>query len=258
MKSAWSPAQYNRFKAERRQSFYDLLAMVQPVPGCRAIDLGCGTGELTRAVHDRLGCAATLGVDSSDTMLADSAPFTSEAVRFEQADIQTLSTPTPFDLVFSNAALHWIADHPALWTMLRGLVAPGGQLAVQIPANHTHASHTTAHEIASQEPFSSALGGWRLPCHVLAVEEYAALLDRLGFVEQKVVLRVYGHHLDTREQVAEWNRGALLTAYQKRLPDHLFEDFLARYRARLREVLADNQPFFYTYRRILMWARASG
>ena len=69
----WDPDQYERFRDERTRPFLDLLAMVRPVPGGRAVDLGCGTGELTRWLHRHVGAAETLGIDSSPVMLERAA-----------------------------------------------------------------------------------------------------------------------------------------------------------------------------------------
>jgi trans-aconitate 2-methyltransferase len=255
MNDFWDPEQYGRFAAERRQPFLDLLALVRPIPGGRAADLGCGTGELTRALRERLGAAETLGIDTSTAMLARAKVYAGGGVRFEEGDIGVFAPARPFDLVFSNAALHWVPDHPRLLGRLARAVAPGGQLAFQVPANFDHPSHIAAEETASEEPFASTLGGSAHPRNVLAPEAYAALLDRLGFSEQTVRLQVYGHRLDSREGVVEWVKGSLLTDYEKRLPPELFARFVARYRQRLFERLPDERPFFFPFKRIL--ARAS-
>src|SRR5262249_57814005 len=94
---AWNPAQYERFAAERRRPFDDLLALVRPRPGMRVVDLGCGTGELTRALHDHLGARDTLGVDRSPAMLAKSAAFVVPGLRFEQGDIADFGGARPWD-----------------------------------------------------------------------------------------------------------------------------------------------------------------
>ncbi len=256
MADRWDPEQYGRFAAERRQPFLDLLALVRPIPGGRALDLGCGTGELTRALHERLGAAETVGIDTSPAMLAKAKVYAGGGVRFEEGDIGVFAPAQPFDLIFSNAALHWVPDHPSLLERLIRAVAPGGQLAFQVPANFDHPSHTAAEETASEEPFAGALGGSAHPRNVLlAPEAYAALLDRLGFLEQAVRLQVYGHRLDSREGVVDWVKGSLLTDYERRLSPELFARFLARYRERLFAALPDQRPFFFTFKRIL--ARAA-
>ena len=69
MTDTWNPAQYDRFERERKQPFFDLLSLVRPVPGMRVVDLGCGTGKLTEALHVRLQARDTIGIDRSARML---------------------------------------------------------------------------------------------------------------------------------------------------------------------------------------------
>lgn len=249
----WNPEQYARFQRERAQPFFDLLDLVQPRPGMRVVDLGCGPGELTRELHHQLGARETLGIDSSPAMLAKSAAFAGDGLRFAEGDIGAFAGEGQYDLVFSNAALQWVPDHEALLRCLTAALALGGQLAVQVPANHDHPSHTIAAEVARESPFREALGGHVRQPPVLAPEAYADLLHRLGFRKQHVRLQVYPHELESREAVIEWVRGTLLTDYQKRMPAELWPAFLDRYRERLLPALADTRPYFYPFKRILFW-----
>ena len=250
----WNPEQYGRFRDERAQPFFDLLDLVRPRPGMRVVDLGCGTGELTREMHRRLAARETLGIDNSPAMLARSAAFAGDDLRFVEGDIGEFTSEGEFDLVFSNAALHWIADHEALLTRLTAALTDEGQLAVQVPANDDHPSHATAVEVAREAPFRDLLGGHVRQSPVLAPEAYAALLNRLGYRRQHVRLQVYGHELASREAVIEWVRGSVLTDYEKRLPAEVWPAFLARYRERLLPQLDDTRPFFYPFKRVLFWA----
>ena len=176
-------------------------------------------------------------------------------MRFERGDIGAFSAAEPYDLVFSNAALHWVPDHPALLERLAHAVAPGGQLAFQVPDNFEHASHRAAAEVARQEPYRSALGGEAHPRNVLAPEAYASILDRLGYTEQTVRLQIYGQRLDSREGVVAWVEGSLLSEYRKRLPSDLYLRYLEAYRRALFALIPDDRPYFFTYRRILVRAR---
>ena len=63
-KDPWNPAQYERFKTERSQPFFDLMTLVKPREGMRVVDLGCGTGELTRELHRAFKAKSTLGLDN--------------------------------------------------------------------------------------------------------------------------------------------------------------------------------------------------
>ncbi len=252
--SSWNPDQYERFRNERSKPFFDLLAMVTPLPGGRAVDLGCGTGELTKLMHEASGAKATLGIDNSETMLERSAEHAGDGLSFRLGTVYRFKPTKPYDLVFSNAALQWVDDHEQLFPKLAEAVAPGGQIAIQMPHNHTHVSHVIADGIAQEEPFFTALGQQVRHWPVLQPERYAEILDGLGFTDIDVVLRVYIHHLESREAVVEWVKGTYLTYYKSRLTEDEYEAYLERYREGLLAALPDQRPFVYTYRRILMHA----
>jgi len=243
---SWNPNQYERFKAERKQPFVDLLSLVEHRPRMHVVDLGCGTGELTRELHQMLNAEETVGIDNSETMLLKSSGFGGETLHFERGDIEAFVTDRPYDLIFSNAALHWVEDHESLLKRLTSFLAPHGQLAVQMPANETHASHQTAVDVAQELGIEPRRSPMQLP------ERYAELLHHLGFTRQHVRLQIYGHVLDSSSDVIEWVKGTLLTDYERRAGDR-WPEFLKRYRELLLERIGDKHPYFFTYRRILLW-----
>jgi trans-aconitate 2-methyltransferase len=191
-------------------------------------------------------------------MLAKSKAHAAEGLRFEKDEILHFARKRggegPWDLILSNAALHWVPEHEELLALLTRGLAPDGQLAVQVPANHDHPGHTLAAELAGQSPFRDALQGYRRHSPVLLPEHYALILDRLAYREQHVRLVVYGHRLASREEVVEWMKGTLLTDYERRLTPELFALFLDRYRSQLLPALADTRPYFFAFKRILFWA----
>jgi len=251
--SEWNPAQYERFKDERSRPFFDLLGLVEPRPGMHCIDLGCGTGELTSQLHQRLKAASTTGVDSSSTMLAKAAPHAAAGLTFQQADIATFKPARACDLVFSNAALHWLPDHNALLTRLAGWLAPGGQLAVQVPTNNDHVAHQLAHQVATRPEFAAPMKGYVRSWPVLAVEDYAVLMHRLGLTRQVARMQVYLHVMESPDAVVEWVKGTLLTDYEKRLGPALYAEYLLQYRQAVRETLGDQRPYPYAFKRVLIW-----
>ncbi len=256
MADVWNPDRYGKFRAERAAPFHDLLALVEPVAAPRVVDLGCGTGELTRVAHERLGARETVGVDSSPAMLERAAAHAGGGVSFVRGDLGAFSEPG-WDVVLSNAAIHWVPDHEALLSRLAALLAPGGQLAIQAPSNDHHASHAVAREVAREPEFAGPLRGFVRESPILEPERYAHVLFRLGFARQRVRLETYAHPLASRDDVVEWVRGTTLTDYERRLDPPTWARFLERYRARLRDALPDERPFLYTYRRLFLWARRS-
>ncbi len=253
--SPWNPEQYERFRNERSQPFFDLLALVQPVPGGRVVDLGCGTGELTQVLHQTTRARSTVGVDNSERMLARSEAFAGGGLRFNLGTILRFAPRTPFDVVFSNAAMQWVPEHEKLLERLTAGLAEGGQLAIQMPANHDHPSHVVAHAVAAEEPFRTEMAGYVRQWPVQPPEWYATQLDRLGYREQCVRLQVYVHHLASRAEVVEWTKGTLMTDYEQRMSAQTYQRYLARYGERLLPLLEDGTPYLYTFKRILIWAR---
>lgn len=253
MSSPWNPDQYHRFQNERSQPFFDLLELVQPAPGGDVIDLGCGTGELTKILHEKTGARATVGLDSAETMLAKAEAYAGDGLSFRLGNIDAFEGD--FDVVFSNAALQWLNGHEVLIPAVAAHVKPGGQFAFQVPANADHPSHLVAHAVAREEPFASALSGYTRDWPVLPPERYAEMLDALGFGELHVRLQVYGHHLESSDGVVEWVKGTLLTDYERRMAPGLYQQYLARYRKRLLSEIGEHSPYFYAFKRILVRGR---
>jgi trans-aconitate 2-methyltransferase len=249
--SAWDPAQYLRFAAERRRPFDDLVGQLEPVPGGRAVDLGCGTGELTVELHTHLGAAETVGIDDSASMLARARTLDAHGVRFETGRLEEWAPATPVEVVFANASLHWVPDHPALLARLVTGLATGGQLAFQVPANHDHPSHLAAAELAAERGLE-VIGG---AVSVLTPECYATVLHDLGLTDIDVVLRVYGFELPSSADVVEWTKGTLLTGYRAQLDDTGYAEFEQAYRQRLVDELGAASPYYYAFKRILAHAR---
>ncbi|MET0920863.1 MAG: methyltransferase domain-containing protein [Acidimicrobiia bacterium] len=262
----WNPDQYRRFQGERSRPFFDLLSLIErdrvPLLGPRVVDLGCGPGELTAEAHRQLDAHTTVGVDSSSAMLERAAEHASSRLTFELGDIAEFPSAEAgsFDIVLANASLQWVPDHEAVLTRWAGALTDDGQLAVQVPANVDHPSHVIAAEVASSPEFEAAFAPAGGPPgdtvhNVLLPEQYAELLDEIGFAQQHVRLQVYGHHLESTSEVVEWAKGTSLTRFQRVLEPADYERFLEVYRARLLEALGDHSPFFYAFKRILMWAR---
>jgi trans-aconitate 2-methyltransferase len=253
---AWDPDQYHRFRREREAPFDDLLALVAPAPGGRVVDLGCGTGELTVRLHHHTGAAATVGIDRSAEMLAQATALATPGVRFIEGDIGRFTDRAAWAVVAANAALHWLPGHQRVLTDWRNALRGGGQLAVQVPANADHPAHRLAAEVA--EEMADAFGGAPPPdpvWSVLAPDAYAELLDGLGFAAQHVRLQVYAHHLASTADVVEWLKGSTLTRFRERLDADDYTRFLDRYRARLLAALGARTPYFYAFKRILIWGR---
>ncbi len=256
----WDPEQYRRFAHERAQPFHDLLAMVGDHPIGRAADLGCGPGELTALAAQQLGVGQMVGIDNAPTMLASAAEHANDRVRFEPGDIATWTSQRDHDLVLAAASLQWVPDHAAVLARWTEALAPGGSLAVQVPANSHAATHTVAETVAAREPYRSAFGPAGPPIdpvaeYVLRPDEYARTLYQLGYVDIVVQLRVYPHVLPTPQHAVEWVKGTTLTRFRSTLEPDVYDAFLADYSRELVSALGPDEPCFFPFSRILFVAR---
>ena len=139
----WDPTQYLKFGSDRLRPALDLLARVGLEAPRVVIDLGCGAGNVTQCLRARWPDAKgthIIGVDASPEMLAR-AHKTEPSAEWVLADIGTWQPEAPVDLIFSNAALHWLPDHATLFPRLMEFIKPGGELAVQMPNQTSAPSH---------------------------------------------------------------------------------------------------------------------
>jgi trans-aconitate 2-methyltransferase len=184
-------------------------------------------------------------------MLEKALALQRPGLTFAAGDIAALTGR--WNLVFSHAAIHWLDNHAALIPRLLTHVAPGGQLAVQVPSNHRHPSHTLIIDTAVEEPFATALAGWVRQSPVLEIDRYAKLLHLSGGTEITVFERVYPHLLADADALVEWTSGTTLVPYLERLPQELHAGFLDSYRKKLLNIWPRG-PVYYTFRRIFMTA----
>src|SRR5262249_809478 len=205
----WNVPQYEMFAGERARPFFDLLGRVPDGEVKTVIDLGCGTGEMTATLAERWPDAHVLGVDNSPDMLAAARPRAIPGrLPFEPGDARRVR-PAPVDRRISNAALHWVPDHEALFPRLAQAIAPGGALAVQMPANFDAPSHTVPRDIAADGPWADKLAGKVQKVHVQPITYYARMFLELGFAVDAWET-TYVHVLSGADPVLHWVKGTAL------------------------------------------------
>lgn len=249
---AWNPEVYGRYQSNRFAPFHDLFALIQIKPGLEVIDLGCGAGEMAKELSEKLPSSSVLGIDSSAEMLEKANTLAGNNLRFEQATIeQQAQSGKKWDIVFSNAALQWVNDHETLFPELISLVKPGGQLLVQMPAQHHNIANKVIMELAGLEPFQSALQGFIRTSPVLALDDYAQLFFRSGSQSMTLYEKIYPLVLKDVDGLIEWLQGSTLTPYAERLHGITWSSFVTELRKRLLRSFPGT-PVFYPFRRMIM------
>jgi trans-aconitate 2-methyltransferase len=226
----WDPSQYLRYDNERSQPTRDLIAALSNFNPTEIVDLGCGTGNSTALLAHRWPDASLIGVDGSTEML-DQADQSGLHAVWQEADIATWQPASPVDLIFSNAALHWLDDHDVLFRQLVAGLRPDGMLAVQMPYNFSQPSHTLISEIATEPRWVERLSNVIRPSPVSTPETYLQMLEPL-ISGVRVWTTTYLHVLHGEHPVARWTGGATLRPVIAALEDDAVE-FIADYQTRL-------------------------
>jgi trans-aconitate 2-methyltransferase len=206
--TGWDPAQYLKFSQPRLRPALELLARVQLDAPALVYDLGCGTGALTTLMAERWPRAVVTGIDASSDMLQRVAPAAPNA-RWLRRDIATWTPADPADLIYSNAALHWLPNHEQLLRRLIGYLAPGGVLAVQMPRNFSAPSHVAIAEAAREGPWRGRLEPLLRDGPVAEPRWYLDLLSSLC-AQVDLWQTEYFQVLSGENPVKEWTKGTWL------------------------------------------------
>lgn len=227
----WDPDVYLKYANERTRPAADLLARVPIDAPARVVDLGCGPGNSTALLAARWPGAAIEGVESSPDMLAK-AHASGIRATWTAADIDAWHPAARYDVVFSNAALHWLPEHRTLIPRLMRAVSVGGALAFQMPNNFEAPSHVLMREVAASGSWAPKVEDART-VHVQSAATYFDILAPLSS-SLDIWETTYLHVLEGEDPVLAWVSGTGLRPFVGRLDDREREAFLLAYRQRLR------------------------
>lgn len=252
----WDPAQYLKFAGQRLRPALDLLARIDIAAPAEVYDLGAGTGNVTRLLKARWPDAHVTGVDGSREMLAKAAAE-APAIDWQHADLATWRPQHPADVIYSNAALHWLGDHDRLLPALLSGLRSGGVLAVQLPRNFSAPSHTSITTAARSGPWRTRLEPLLRPAPVAEPAFYFDLLTTraasLDMWETEYLQVLEGEHA-----VREWVKGTWL----RPLLDALSEPERSAFEACYTEMVAGAYPrrpdgrTLFPFRRLFIVATA--
>ncbi|MDT0310579.1 trans-aconitate 2-methyltransferase [Streptomyces sp. DSM 44917] len=234
----WDPGRYERHSAHRGRPLADLLHRIPPLPSAapRIADLGCGPGRPTLAVAERWPAARVTGYDNAPAMLAEAAALARPGLDFAHADLSAWRPAEPFDLILSNAALHWVPGHADRFAGWVAGLRPGGVLAFQVPGNFGAPTHALLRELCAAPRWRGRLGAvLRHEDAVLTPAGYLAALTALG-CSADVWETTYLHVLPGEDPVLDWACGTALRPVLAALAEDpaAREAFLAEYRDALR------------------------
>ncbi|MCC9624592.1 methyltransferase domain-containing protein [Thalassospira sp. MA62] len=259
----WDPVHYGLFGNERLRPAIDLISRLpKPANGFsprHIVDLGCGPGSVTSLLSDAYASNADdpveiVGIDSSDEML-ETARKRTENITWRKADIANWHPEQPIDLLFSNAALHWVPDHSNLFPKLLDHMAPGGIIAVQVPNNFLAPSHQLIGEagIEWRKEVAKAMHTARIMRPGDYFDVLATACDDIDIWQTQ-----YCHVLTGEDPVYNWTSSTILRPVLDALPDDdARATVIEKYKTRLKQVYPprDDGRTLFPFNRLFMIAR---
>jgi len=241
--SAWDAALYQDQHSFVWRYGANLLELLDPQPGERILDIGCGTGQLTQEIARR-GALVT-GLDSSAEMLADARKQFPQ-LTFVLADAARFDFPEPFDAVFSNACLHWIKQKHAEGSVasIAAALRPGGRFVAEFGGHGNIA--------IVQAALRKVLGTGaddRSPWYFPSIGDYAPLLERHGLEVGNASLFDRPTPLEGEDGLDHWLRMFGQTYLRPLSPEHA-DHVVHQLVEELRPALYRNGIWTVDYRRI--------
>ncbi|MFH1845422.1 MAG: NAD(+) diphosphatase [bacterium] len=227
----WDARDYQHSSAVQQQWALDLLDVLKLQSDERLLDLGCGDGKVTAEIAGRLTAGSVVGIDSSAAMVelaSRTFPATTYPnLSFQLADAAALPFTNEFDVVFSSATLHWVADHQRVLAGIRNSLRPGGRLLLQMGgAGNAEKIFAVVSELSAEPSWRSYFADFTFPYAFHGPADYAVWLPEAGLAPQRLELIPKDMVHSDRDALAGWIRTTWLP-YTQRLPEGNRDEFIA-------------------------------
>lgn len=226
----WDAEDYRDSSSQQKKWGRELLAKLRLDGDERILDIGCGDGKLTAEIAERLPQGSVMGIDNSEEMVrlasetypADVFPELSWRV----VDARGLDFDEEFDVIFSNAVLHWVKNHQPVLSGIRRSLKPGGRILLQM-GGRGNASNVVGvlADMFRREEWNRYFTDFTLPYGFYGPGEYEEWLKEAGLKPTRVELVPKDMVHEGRRGLAGWIRTTWLP-FTQRIPEELREQFI--------------------------------
>ena len=243
----WDAEVYDRVADPQFEWAQEVLERLELRGDETVLDAGCGSGRVTAMLLDRLPEGRLVGIDGSASMVAMAREALGDRVEIREGDLAELDLHEEFDLVYSNAVFHWIADHENLFARLQAALRPGGRLVAQCGGHGNVASLVgVIADVAAKPRFADHFAGMSSGLNFATPEETEQRLEAAGFED----IRCWLQRKDTRPAEPKAFLATVTLGPQlERLPSELKDPFVDEIEAGM------GQPLVLDYVRLNIEAR---
>jgi trans-aconitate methyltransferase len=226
----WNPEEYQDNSDNQQKWGVDLIANLKLTGNERVLDIGCGVGNITAAIAEKLPKGSVIGIDSSLDMLRQAEKNYSASkhpnLSFIVKDASKLDFVNEFDIVFSNACLHWIKNHLLVLRGIQRSLHFGGRIMLQM-GGRDNAKHIleVIGVLIKQPQWSPYFTNFDFPYGFYGPEDYQGWLTEIGLISKRLELVPKDMTYDSKDKFAAWIRTTWLP-YTQAVPDSFREQFI--------------------------------
>lgn len=226
----WDARDYRKSSSAQLQWARELLGKLQLRGNERVLDIGCGDGKITAEIAKCLSIGSVLGIDNSEEMINFSIEnFPQDEYRnldFKLVDTQKLPFDSEFDVIFSNATLHWVIDHLNVLQGIKKSLKPGGRILLQMGGRgNASALFTVLDSMMAKDRWGKFFRDFSFPYGFYGVGDYRMWLKRTGLKEKRIELIPKDMTQKGKDGLASWIRTTWLP-YTQRVSEVLQDDFI--------------------------------
>lgn len=226
----WDPSDYTTQSSNQQQWAQELITKLALKGNEKILDIGCGDGKVTAEIASHVPSGFVVGIDSSDEMLIFARGEFPETnypnLTFKHIDARELNFNREFDVVFSNAALHWIVDHRSVLNGIKKSLKPSGKVLLQMGGKGNAASVFEILDVLlKNEKWSRYFKDFSFPYGFYSPEEYKVWMDEAGFRTKRIELIHKDMKIKGREGLSGFIRSTWLP-YTQRIPEDMRTEFI--------------------------------
>ena len=249
--------QYEKASRHQKEWGGKLLAQLRLKGSETILDLGCGDGALTEQLSLLVPAGRVLGIDASAGMIQKAAEHRRDNLRFIQMDIRRMNFENEFDVILSNAALHWVKDHVRLLGQAQRALKSGGVILWNFAGEGNCSNFfSVMREKLAEARYAPYFSGFEWPWYMPAIAEYRALAETAGFSEYCVQEENADRYFLNAEEMVRWIDQPSLVPFIGHVPENMQAAFRSEVIAEmLRRTRQADGTCFETFRRISFTAQ---
>lgn len=226
----WNAKDYQQNSTAQKQWAKELIEKLSLIGSEDVLDLGCGDGNVTSEIAHRVQDGTVIGIDNSSSMITLASQQYPAShypnLAFKLMDARELAFENQFDVVFSNAVLHWIKDHKPVLAGLFKSLKPDGKILLQMGAKDGVREYLSVlDQILLLPEWKAYFQDFEFPYGFMGIEEYEVMLLAAGFQIKRVELIAKDTIHANKEKFKGWIRTTWIP-YTECVPEGKREQFI--------------------------------